>query len=92
MRAKTLMFVGSFIHTSVDFILNEEFKMLLNNMYQFFQINFDNTKLDGQMPIHLEMENNWLKCQDNSQINSSHEEGEFNLHCQCFRIGQNRHA
>ncbi|XP_031556189.1 mucolipin-3-like isoform X1 [Actinia tenebrosa] len=37
-------------------------------------INFDNTKLDGQMPISLDMENSWLKCEDDSEIKTSDEE------------------
>jgi hypothetical protein len=38
---------------------------------------FDNTKLDGQMPIHLDMNTHWLKCQDNSRIHSTNEERKF---------------
>lgn len=55
------------------------FYFFFTNEYQLFQINFDNTKLDGQMPISLDMKNNWLQCKDDSEINSSHEEGERQL-------------
>ncbi|KAK3698180.1 hypothetical protein QZH41_019279 [Actinostola sp. cb2023] len=38
-------------------------------------ITFDNSKLDGQMPISLGMKNRWLKCKTNSEIDSP--EGEI---------------